>query len=297
MHLSMHNWMRAEPIETTIRRLARYGYESIEIGGEPDRYDTKEVKALLDENGLRCWGAVTLMFEGLHLPSPDDAVREHTIQYVKDVITMVKEMDGELVTIVPATVGKVNPDATPEEEWKNAVESMKEIDAWSKREGVRICIEPINRFETYFVSRANQALALAEATSPECGVCLDAFHINIEEVDPYEAIRSVGDRLYDFHVADTNRFACGWGHWDWPKLIGTLKECGYDGALTVEFVAPVDRTPANPYPNMVETDLSRLDISEEQKKFIIDHGSSFLTEEFYSEQVKICADTLLPLIK
>ncbi len=297
MHLSMHNWMRAEPVEVTVARLAKYGYESIEIGGEPKRYDTKEVKKILDEHGIRCWGSVTLMFEGLHLPSPDQAVREHTVQYVKDCITMVKELEGEIITIVPGTVGKVNADATPEKEWANAVEGMKEIDAWSKKEGVRIAVEPINRFETYFVSRANQALALAEATSPECGVCLDAYHINIEEVDPYEAIRSVGSRLTDFHVADTNRFAVGMGHWDWPKLIGTLKEVGYDGALTVEFVAPVDRTPANPYPEMVEKDLSKLDISEDQKKFIVDHGSSFLSEEFYSEQVKMCADTLLPLIQ
>lgn len=297
MHLSMHNWMRAEPIEVTIARLAKYKYESIEIGGEPRRYNTKDVKKLLDEHGVRCWGSVTLMFEGLHLPSPSETTRANTVQYIKDCITMVKELDGEILTIVPGTVGKVNPDATPEEEWQWAVEGMKEADAWSKREGVRICVEPINRFETYFCSRANQALALAEATSPECGVCLDAFHINMEEADPHESIRKVGSRLTDFHVADTNRFACGWGHWNWSKLVGTLKSIGYDGALTVEFVAPVDRTPADPFPNMVETDLSRLDISEDQKKFIIDHGSSFLTEEFYSEQVKICADTLLPLIK
>jgi D-psicose/D-tagatose/L-ribulose 3-epimerase len=297
MHLSMHNWMRAEPIDVTIARLAKYGYESIEIGGEPKRYDTKEVKKLLDEHGIRCWGAVTLMFEGLHLPSPDQAVREHTVQYVKDCITMVKELEGEIITIVPGTVGKVNADVTPEEEWANAVEGMKEIDAWSKKEGIRIAIEPINRFETYFVSRANQAMALAEATSPECGVCLDAFHINMEEVDPFEAIRSTKGRLEDFHVADTNRFACGWGHWDWAKIVSTLEEIGYDGALTVEFVAPVDRTPADPHPTMVEKDLSKLDISEEQKKFIVDHGSSFLTEKFYSGQVKVTADTLLPLIQ
>ena len=297
MHLSMHNWMRAEPLNVTIARLAKYGYKSIEIGGEPKRYNTKDVKKLLDEHGIRCWGAVTLMFEGLHLPSPDERVRANTVQYVKDCITMIKELDGEILTIVPGTVGKVNADATPEEEWANAVAGMKEIDAWSKKEGVRLAVEPINRFETYFCSRANQALALATATSPECGVCLDAFHINLEEVDPHAAIRSIGSRLYDFHVADTNRFACGWGHWDWAKLVGTLKSIGYDGALTVEFVAPVDRTPANPYPNMVETDLSRLEISEDQKKFIVDHGSSFLTEELYSEQVKICADTLLPLIQ
>ncbi len=133
--------------------------------------------------------------------------------------------------------------------------------------------------------------------APSVESALDAFHINIEEVDPHESIRKVGNRLYDFHVADTNRFACGLGHWDWAKLVGTLKSIGYDGALTVEFVAPVDRTPANPYPTMVETDLSRLEISEDQKKFIVDHGSSFLTEEFYSGQVKVCADTLLPLIQ
>ena len=296
MHMSMHNWMRAEPLNVTVARLAKYGYKSIEIGGEPKKYNTKDVKKLLDEHGIRCWGAVTLMFAGLHLPSPDAQVRANTVQYAKDCITMIKELDGEILTIVPGTVGKVNADATPEEEWANAVAGMKEIDAWSKKEGVRIAVEPINRFETYFVSRANQALALATATSAECGVCLDAFHINMEEVDPHAAIRSIGSRLYDFHVADTNRFACGLGHWDWAKLVGTLKSIGYDGALTVEFVAPVDRTPANPYPNMVETDLSRLEISEDQKKFIVDHGSSFLTEEFYSEQVKICADTLLPLM-
>ena len=69
----------------------------------------------------------------------------------------------------------------------------------------------------------------------------------------FQAIRNSKDRLDDFHVADNNRMACGMGHCDWAKIIGTLKEIGYDGALTVEFVAPVDRTPANPYKNALET--------------------------------------------
>ena len=103
-------------------------------------------------------------------------------------------------------------------------------------------------------------------------------------MDPYEAIRSVGDRLYDFHVADTNRFACGWGHWDWPKLIGTLKECGYDGALTVEFVAPVDRTPANPYPNMV-----RRPEAGYQRGGSCSSSTTARVTESSREQVKICA--------
>ncbi len=295
MHLSTHNWMRAEPLETTVRRIKQYGYESIEISGEPEQYDVGETRALLKDTDMRCWGAVTLMLEERNLAAKDEGQRAASIQYVKDVATMVSELDGEIVTLVPATVGKVVPDGTPEEEWEWMVEATKECfdHAWAK--GVKIAIEPLNRFETYFFNRCAQALALADAVSPHCGVCLDAFHLNIEEEDMYEAIRLAGDRLFDFHVADNNRFAAGLGALDWPKIVGTLKEIGYDGALTNEFVAPVDRTPAAPYPDMVET--NPVDISPEQLKFIEDHGSSVLSEKFYADQMRITAETILPLMK
>ena len=102
MHLSMHNWMRAEPIDVTIRRLAKYGYESIEIGGEPDKYDTNEVRGLLNDNGIRCWGSISLMFTGLDLIQADEKGRANTVQYLKDCVTMVKELDGHVMSIVPS---------------------------------------------------------------------------------------------------------------------------------------------------------------------------------------------------
>ena len=46
MHVAMHNWMRAEPIEVTIARLAKCGYDAIEISGEPEKYDTRHVGKL-----------------------------------------------------------------------------------------------------------------------------------------------------------------------------------------------------------------------------------------------------------
>ena len=192
-------------------------------------------------------------------------------------------------------VRKVVPDGTEEEEWKWVVEATKECFAHAQKVGVRVAIEPLNRFETYFFNRGAQALALADAVHPDCGVCLDAYHLNMEEFDIHDAIRQVGKRLFDFHVADNNRFAAGLGHLDWPRIIATLREVGYDGALTNEFVAPVDRTPAAPYPEMVER--NPVDISPEQLKFIQDHGSSLLTEKFYDEQMRITAETLLPLIR
>src|SRR5215831_18043183 len=105
MFLSMHNWMRAEPLEVTLQRLAKCGYETIEIAGEPDKYKTNEVRPLLQVHGVRCWGAVSLMFEGRDLIHADPAIREGTVQYLKDCVTMVHELEGREMTIVPSQVG------------------------------------------------------------------------------------------------------------------------------------------------------------------------------------------------
>ena len=294
MHIAIHNWMRAEPIEITIKRISSQGYHALEIQGAPDLYHTKYVRQLLKDHNLTCWGSVTLMLEKRNLLAKDNAQRASSVQYVKDVITMVKELDGHMVSVVPGTVGKIVPDGRPDEEWNWAVASMQEIYDFAQKAGVRIGIEPINRFETYFINRGDQALALAEATGPDCGVCLDIFHMNIEENEPFEVIRRAKDRLVGFHVADNNRMAPGMGTLDWEELVSVLTEVGYDGALSVEFCPPLDRTPANPHPGSI--DANPVGLSPEQKKFIEDHGSSAFTEEFYSELTQKSLDTLLPLI-
>ena len=294
MHIAIHNWMRAETIETTIARISKQGYHAIEIQGTPEIYDTKYVRQLLQNNNLKCWGSVTLMLGDRNLLAKDEAQRAASVQYVKDVIKMVKELDGHMVSVVPGTVGKIVPDGRPDQEWRWAVESLKECYDYAEKSGVRIGIEPINRFETYFINRGDQALALAEAVGKNCGVCLAIFHMNLEEINYYGTIRRVKDRLVGFHVADNNRFAPGMGTLDWSKIIPNLKEAGYDGALSVEFCPPIDRTPANPYPDSIDT--HPVGLSAEQKKFLEDHGSSALKENFYSMLTKKSIDTLRPLI-
>lgn len=295
MHLSTHNWMRAEPIEVTLKRIKRLGFESIEISGEPKQYDPKVCRPLLKEHGIRCWGAVTLTLGERNLAARNEAQRAKSIEYVNSVVSMVKELDGTEITIVPATVGKIVPDGTPEEEWKWVVDGLKQVYDHAQKSGVKMAIEPLNRFETYFVNRGDQALALANAVGPECGVCLDVFHMNIEEVDMFAAIRKVGKKLFDVHVAENNRLAPGMGRIDWAKLVATLREVGYDGALTMEAVAPIDRTPVSPWKNQVEK--NPVDISPEQLKFIQDHGSSLLSEEYYTMLYETASKTLLPLIR
>ena len=165
LKVAMHNWMRPEPIETTITRLGRSGYDGIEISGEPALYDGDQVKGLLDQNGLECWGAVTLMTGGRDLVHEDHYVRLASVQYVKDCLSLVSSLGGRILTVVPSTVGKVVPMASPEDEWAWCVAGLKECQAHAEEVGVRIGVEPLNRFETYFINRADQAVAMAKASA------------------------------------------------------------------------------------------------------------------------------------
>lgn len=280
MKIAMHNWMRAEPIEMTIERLGRLGFDQIEISGEPETHDTENIRQLLEQAGMTCFGSVTLMLGERNLLAKNETQRHQSIQYVKDCAQMVHQLGGCELTVVPGTVGKLVPDATPDEEWEWAIAALKEIDAFAEPLGIQLAIEPINRFETYFINRGAQALALAEAVSPRCGVCLDIFHMNIEEDNLVEAIEQVGDRLINFHVSDSNRMAPGQGQIDWPVILRALQAIDYRGPLSIEFSPPVDRTPANPYPNSIDHNPQGL--SDEQRKFLEDHGSSALSEEWFS---------------
>lgn len=292
--IATHNWMRPEPIRRTIERMKQTGVDALEISGEPDQFDTKEVRKLLREYGRTCWGSVTLTLGERNLAAKDQARREKTVDYMKRVVKVAKELDGKIVSLVPVTVGKIVPDGAPEEEWRWLVDGIREVYSYAEREGIRIAIEPINRFETYLINRADQALALADAVGPNCGICLDLFHMNIEERDIHEVFRMAKGRVYDIHIADNNRFAPGMGSLDFQAIVKTIQSTGYDGALTLEFLATVDRTPASPYGEQVEK--NPVGITAEQMKFLVDHGSNLLSDSFYTGLFNQSVKVLRPLI-
>ena len=194
MRVAMHNWMRAEPIEVTIARLARSGYDAIEISGEPDRYYTRDVGKLLKHHDLSCWGSVTLMLGTRNLLAGSAKHRATSVTYVKDTITMVKELGGEEITIVPGTVGKLTPDASAEDEWKWAVESLKQCYEHGLKEGVRLAIERARAAVGHLVKIEVEVDTLAQLDEAlSAGV--DAVLLdNMPTETLREAVRKVGGR-------------------------------------------------------------------------------------------------------
>lgn len=296
MKLAMHNWMRPEPIEVTIERLGRLGYDAIEISGEPARYDVEQVKTLLAKYNVSCWGSVTLMTEGRDLIHEDKYVRFGTVQYIKDVIAMIEALGGEIICIVPSTVGKTKAMADPETEWGWAVEGLKEISYYAGEHNVRIGLEPLNRFETNFLNRADQGLYLANEVGNGVGVTLDTFHLNIEEADMLASIRNAGAQLIDFHIADNNRMPPGQGAIDFKAVIDTLRSIGYSGAVTSEFVMPIDRTPLVTKSGQAGQGAEEAETTQGMEKFLRDHGTGLLSAQLYDDLVRQTADHIRPLL-
>jgi sugar phosphate isomerase/epimerase len=246
VRLASHNWIKPEPVADTLERLARLGYDGIELSAEPALYDTGELLRLLDRHGLECWGGVTRMLGGRDLVHADAEVRRTGIEYVVESLRFVHSLGGSILTVTPSAVGKTEPLGTPEAEWRWAVESLRECQETATALGVRLALEPLNRFETHFLNRCDQAVALAEEVGGDCGVCLDLFHMNIEDASWRDAIELTGPRIADVHVADSNRRPPGEGSFAWLDVLRALAATGYDSYLTLEFVPPVDRTPLAP---------------------------------------------------
>jgi D-psicose/D-tagatose/L-ribulose 3-epimerase len=288
--VSMHNWMRPEPIERAIERLARLGYDGIEISGEPAVHDVGHVRELLDEHGIECWGGVTLMTGGRDLLHEDSYVRAGTIRYVCDCLSFVAALGGRVLTVVPSTVGKVTPMASAAEEWRWAVESLRACQAHAETVGVRIGLEPLNRFETYFLNRCEQGLALADEIGGDCGLALDVFHMNIEEPDWAGALRAAGERLVNLHVADNTRMPPGYGAFDWEALMRELAEIGYDGHISVEFVPSADRSVVSDRADI--GDVSESGASSGMAQFLRDHVTGTVPEARYDRYAAESVDCL-----
>lgn len=258
MLYSMSNWiydLGQEPLETTFQRLKRYGYDGVELIGEPQQYDVAEVRRLCMRYSMRVLSVLSWCIaptESRDLAHPDPSIHENSIAYVRQSIDLASALGAEIVIVIPAPAGRTTPagDASTDElwqaayerEWRNAVEGVQTVAAYAEGKRMLLAIEPINRYETFLINNIDQGLRFVkEVSSPAVKLHLDAFHMNIEEKDLAEAVRRAGSLLVNMHLADSTRGPVGSGSTDFPAIFRALKEIGYSGPLTLE--------PSPPHPN------------------------------------------------
>ncbi len=224
-------------LETNLARIASLGYDGAELAiRDPNAVDVDALSRLLQRHGLevpaigtgQAWGE-----EGLSFTDPNPAVRRAAIERVKSHVPVAARFGA--VIIIGLLRGIVRPGVSHEQAWAWMADALRECAEAAQDAGVRIAVEPINRYETTLVNTAADGLALLEQVGmPNLGMLLDTFHMNIEEPDIYRSTRAAAPRLFHFHVADSNRWYPGAGHLDFPAIVATLREVGYTGYVSVE---------------------------------------------------------------
>jgi D-psicose/D-tagatose/L-ribulose 3-epimerase len=236
-------WIWSSPLNDDLlrehgHRLAEWGFDLIELPLET--LDDWSVGAAVDvqsETGLGACVCI-VMPPDRDLVNDDLAVVSSTQEYLRSSIDIAAAVGSDVVAgPMYSSVGRTWRFEEDERArlLDRLTESLIPLADRAAASGVRLAIEPLNRFETSLFNTAEQALELIRRVdSPACGLLLDTFHMNIEERDPAAAIIAAGDDLAHFHACANDRGTPGDDHLDWSALVGALRQVDYTGAVCIE---------------------------------------------------------------
>lgn len=227
-----------DKLSNSIRKVAELGYDGVELALlDSSQVDLPEVKSLLREYRLELpvisTGQVFADAQ-LWLTHPDPAVRQKTVERLKSLIDLASEF-GAMVNIgrVRGPLDARDPKASEE----RFIAGIRECGDYGRARGVRILLEPVNRYEINFLNSVMDGLEmLKKICHPQIFLMPDVFHMNIEDASIVGSLKAAKEAIAYIHFADSNRWAPGDGHLDFPGILRVLNEIGYHGFATLEIL-------------------------------------------------------------
>jgi len=221
----------------------KLGFEGIEIWGHNIEERLSEIMEI--KQSFRV--AVSTICSGYRgdLLGLEREERELAIRDIKVRLEAASKLEAVGVIVVP-TFGKPKlPDPWPlyerieEFERRLLIAELKELGKYADDVGAFILLEPLNRYETHFINRLEQAVDICNEVEIEhVKIMADFFHMNIEEASIPESLRRAGGYLRHIHLADSNRLAPGFGHTDFKGAFKALKEIDYRYFMAFECRIP-----------------------------------------------------------
>ena len=244
MKFGVNTWiwtapLTVEELEKIAPMAAKMGFDHIEIPiDDPKILDFKKCAEIIKKAGIPSISCCAAMSPDRDLIDPDPIVRKTGMDYLKACIDGLALMGGtNLVGPLYSAVGRTWQQTAEEREhdMKILVEELQELSDYAAKKGVMLGVEPLNRFETSFITTAQQAVELVDRVNrPACKIMLDTFHMNIEENSMGDAFRLVGKRLLQVHSNENNRGTPGSGHVPWKEIAQAIKDIKFDGVLVIE---------------------------------------------------------------
>ncbi|MCT7376969.1 sugar phosphate isomerase/epimerase family protein [Chelativorans salis] len=226
-----------------LSRLKELGYDFIELlVPEPGDVELGNLRRALDDAGLDVVLAARVNMER-NLTSSDANCRRQGKDYLTYAIECAHELSARIVggplygnplVFAGRAPQPVDEDLrSARENW--CIEGLKTIAPLATQAGVRLAVEPLNRFETDILCTTRQAIALIDLVDePSVRLMLDTFHMHMEDASIPEAILEAGTRIAHFQANENHRGFLGTGATDWIAVVRALHAVGYDGPISLE---------------------------------------------------------------
>lgn len=194
-----------------------------------DLFDPKAVKERLDGFGVTT--SNVLLEDDVDITSFDEAARRRGVAYLKECVKKTSEVGADMFSgVIYSKYLKEAKAAPSEQEWEFSAKALKEVAIYAADLGVSIAMEPVTRYESYLLNTAEQASKLVRMIDEDnVFIHLDSYHMNVEEKSFYEAVKTAGSKLSNFHMCENDRGIPGTGHVDWDGIFRAFKEINFNG--------------------------------------------------------------------
>ena len=227
--------------EEKLAKAKALGYQGVELMvRDASKLRAEDIKEALSRHGLEMPQVVTgevFGTEGLALVHPDPAIEQAAMRRAQDIVRLAGALERGTMVNVGRLRGRLDwfgPDGAATARAR-IVKAIGALSDYANPFGVRITLEPLNRFEGDFVNTCREGIELvAEIGRANFGLMLDVFHMNIEDASIEGAFHEARSVLWHVHIADSNRLPPGHGHLDFESIATALRHSGYDGYLSAE---------------------------------------------------------------
>ncbi len=229
------DWSRQNATRV-IEGAAQAGLDFVEIPLlRPHEFDVAWTKGMLEKHGLEATFSLGLPVDA-SLPGQPDRAKT----FLFKVLQVIHQMNSDLLTgVIYGTLGQLPGHPPTPQELEIVAKTIKQVAREAATLGLRLGIEPVNRYETHLINLGSQGLDLIKAIGePNVFLHLDTYHMNIEEKGFEGPIVQAGNKLQYIHLSESDRGTPGAGNVQWDKVFSGLAAIGYQGDLVMEsFVA------------------------------------------------------------
>jgi D-psicose/D-tagatose/L-ribulose 3-epimerase len=223
-------------------RVAEIGFDVLEVCVEDPSLVTAEALVAAGEQAGVAYSVCAAFGPERDLAHSDPGPQETALRYIGELVDLAAAVGSpHICGPMYSAVGKgrlEDPDDRAAER-RRSVENLKRAAERAAVSGIRLAIEPLNRYETDMVNTVEQGLELCDAVAADnVGLLLDTYHLNIEEKSLGDAIRLAGDRVFHFHSCENDRGTPGTGHVPWSDAFSALADIGYRGQVVIESFTP-----------------------------------------------------------